>query len=230
MCGVFLRMDALRFAQEAPEVVLHKVQDRGSGKAPSPGPWKDEQLVAQAREGEQWAIEELVGRYQQKVYTMCYHMCAEDDREAEDLTQEAFVKAFRHLGQFRGDASFYTWFYRIVVNVCLDGRRRRRRWQGLFSPWQRRGERGGREEEAVQYPEGTNSFRVLQNKQLSQDIRRSMRALPEKQRLVFQLKIMEGMSIREIAQVLGAAEGTVKSHLFRATRSMREALRDWAQP
>jgi len=223
-------MDALRFAQEAPEVVLHKVQDRGSGKAPSPGPWKDEQLVAQAREGEQWAIEELVGRYQQKVYTMCYHMCAEDDGEAEDLTQEAFVKAFRHLGQFRGDASFYTWFYRIVVNVCLDGRRRRRRWQGLFSPWQRRGESGGREEEAVQYPEGTNSFRVLQNKQLSQDIRRSMRALPEKQRLVFQLKIMEGMSIREIAQVLGAAEGTVKSHLFRATRSMREALRDWAQP
>jgi len=171
-----------------------------------------------------------VGRYQHKVYTMCYHMCAQDDREAEDLTQEAFVKAFRHLRQFRGDASFYTWFYRIVVNVCLDGRRRRRRWQRLFSPLQRRGERGGREEDAVEYPGGTDSFQVVQNKQLSQDIRRSMRSLPEKQRLVFQLKTIEGMSIREIAQVLGTAEGTVKSHLFRATRFMREALREWSEP
>jgi RNA polymerase sigma-70 factor (ECF subfamily) len=225
-----LRMDAIRFAQEAPEVILQKVQDMGSRKAPSPGPWKDEQLVAQAREGEQWAIEELVGRYQQKVYTMCYHMCAEDDREAEDLTQEAFVKAFRHLGQFRGEASFYTWFYRIVVNVCLDGRRRSRRWQRLFSPWQRRGEKGGREEDAVEYPEKTDSFQVLQNKQLSRDIRRSMRSLPDKQRLVFQMKIIDGMSIREIAQVMGSAEGTVKSHLFRATRFMREALSEWSQP
>ena len=223
-------MDAIRVAQEAPEVTLQKVQHMGSRKAPSPALWKDEQLVAQAREGEQWAIEELVGRYQDRVYTMAYHMCAEDHQEAEDLTQEAFLKAFRHLGQFRGDASFYTWFYRIVVNVCLDGKRRRRRWQRLFSPWQRRGEMGERREDLVEYPEGRDSHQVLKDKQLSQDIRQSLRSLPDKQRLVFQLKIIDGMSIREIAQVLGAAEGTVKSHLFRATRSMREALKEWSQP
>jgi RNA polymerase sigma-70 factor (ECF subfamily) len=202
----------------------------GSKKAPSPEPWKDEHLVAQAREGEQWAMEELVSRYQQKVYALCYHMCDEDDREAEDMTQEAFVKAFRHLGQFRGDASFYTWFYRIVANVCLDGRRRRRRWQRLFSPWQWRGERGDRQEDRAEHPEGADSFQVLKNKQLSEDIRRSMRSLPDKQRLVFQLKIMDGMSIREIARVMGAAEGTVKSQLYRATRLKREALREWSLP
>jgi RNA polymerase sigma-70 factor (ECF subfamily) len=223
-------MDAVRFAQEAPEASLQKVQNMGLKKAPSPGRWKDEQLVAQAREGEQWAMEELVVRYQQRVYTMVYHMCGEDDQDAEDLTQEAFLKAFHHLGQFRGSASFYTWFYRIVVNVCLDGRRRRRRWRRLFSPWQGCEENGERAENVAEQPEGTDSFQVFKDKQLSQDIRRSMRSLPEKQRLVFQLKVIDGMGIREIAEVLGAAEGTVKTHLFRATRAMREALKEWSQP
>jgi RNA polymerase sigma-70 factor (ECF subfamily) len=198
----------------------------GSRRDPSPGLWKDEQLAAQAREGDQWAIEELVGRYQQRVYTMAYHMCAGDDQEAEDLTQEAFLKAFRHLGQFRGEAAFFTWFYRIVVNVCMDGKRRHRRWKRLFPPWQRREEKN---EDRVAVSGEKDALQSLKDKQLSEDIRQSMKSLPEKQRLVFQLKIIDGMSIREIAQVLGAAEGTVKSHLFRATRSMREALREWSQ-
>lgn len=71
---------------------------------------------------------------------------------------------------------------------------------------------------------------VLSNKQLSQEIRKALMSLPERQRVAFQLKTLHGMSIREIAQVMGAAEGTVKSHLFRAIHFLREALKDWVKP
>lgn len=224
-------MGALPVSQEACEVRLQK--GRNIALQRHPGAWNDERLVAQAQEGEEWAIEELVNRYQQKVYAIAYHMCAEDGQEAEDLTQEAFLKAFRNLAQFRGESSFYTWLYRIVVNVCLDGKRRQRRRQRIFSPWQRVKGKEDRDEKLKEYPEreeGTDSVKLLKDKQLSQDIRESLKSLPEKQRTVFQLKVIHGMTIREIAQVVGAAEGTVKSHLFRATQFMREALREWSQP
>ena len=71
---------------------------------------------------------------------------------------------------------------------------------------------------------------LLRQKQLSRDVEKSLRSLPEKQRIAFQLKVFQGMSIREIAQVMGTAEGTVKSHLFRATHALRGALKEWAQP
>jgi RNA polymerase sigma-70 factor (ECF subfamily) len=194
-------------------------------------PWKDEQLVTRAQEGEQWAKEELVNRYQQKAYAIAYHMCSEDSEEAQDLTQEAFLRAFRSLGKFRGDASFYTWFYRILVNVCLDGKRRRRMWQRTFLPWRRaKGENGALRAVSEEQPDmrvAMNPIKALSDKQLSKHIRKSLVSLPERQRVAFQLKVLHGMSIREVALVMGAAEGTVKSHLFRATRFLRGELKEW---
>lgn len=76
----------------------------------------------------------------------------------------------------------------------------------------------------------SNPMAALSNKQLAQEIRQALASLPEKQRVVFQLKVIHGMRIREIAKIMGSAEGTVKSHLFRATHFMREALQEWAQP
>ena len=120
---------------KAAEVSLQERQVIDSqGKAP-PMTLRDEELVARIKEGEDWATEELVNRYQQKTYAITCNMCPEDSEEARDLTQEAFLRAFRSLGKFRGDSSFYTWFYRIVVNVCLDSRRRSRRWKLIFSRW-----------------------------------------------------------------------------------------------
>jgi RNA polymerase sigma-70 factor (ECF subfamily) len=75
-----------------------------------------------------------------------------------------------------------------------------------------------------------NPVSALSGKQFAKEIKKSLKALPERQRLVFQLKVLHGMSIREIAQVIGTAEGTVKSHLFRATRFLREELKEWATP
>ena len=219
---------------KAAEVSLQECQDIDfQGKTP-PMTLRDEELVARIREGEDWATEELVNRYQQKTYAIAYHMCGEDGEEAKDLTQEAFLRVFRSLVKFRGDSSFYTWFYRIVVNVCLDSRRRRRRWKQIFSPWRQvqrgKGSEGDVPEEQPDMRDDINPVSALSGKQFAKEIKRSLKALPERQRLVFQLKVLHGMSIREIAQVIGTAEGTVKSHLFRATRFLREELKEWATP
>ncbi|MFQ6079238.1 MAG: RNA polymerase sigma factor [Thermodesulfobacteriota bacterium] len=200
----------------------------------SPTLLKDEELVVRARKSDQWATEEFVKRYQQKAYAIAYHMCSGDSEEAQDLVQEAFLRVFRKIKKFRGDSSFYTWFYRIVVNTCLDGRRRRRRGERIFSLWRpgEREEKPSKEvfEEQPDMGEGNNPMTVLSGKQLIQEIRKALTSLPEKQRVIFQLKVFQGMSIREIALVMGSAEGTVKSHLFRATHSLRTALKDWAVP
>ena len=219
---------------KAAEVSLPERQDIDSqGKAP-PMTLRDEELVARIQEGDDWATEELVNRYQQKTYAIAYHMCSEDGEEAQDLTQEAFLRAFRSLGKFRGDSLFYTWFYRIVVNVCLDSRKRSRRWKLIFSPWRQaqrgKGSPGEIPEEQPDRRDDNNPVSALSGKQFAKEIKKSLKALPERQRLVFQLKVLHGMSIREIAQVIGTAEGTVKSHLFRATRFLREELKEWATP
>ncbi len=190
-------------------------------------PLKDEDLVARARKSDQRAIEDLVHRYQQKAYAIAYHFTDGNVQDAEDFTQEAFLRAFQNLENFRGDSSFYTWFYRILVNVCLDGRRRRSRWQKIFLPWHRDSTDKGLSPEERPDPEAhERSLKTISEKELSRDIRESLKSLPEKQRLAFQLKALHGMSIQEVARVMGTAEGTVKSHLFRATQFLREKFKD----
>ncbi len=195
---------------------------------------KDVELVARAQDGDQMAFEALVRQYQGKAYAIAYNMCSGDSEEAQELTQEAFLRTFRSLKNFRGKSSFYTWFYRILINTCLDSRRRRSRWEGIFSFWRRdKREKASSDEMNAEYPdpkEYSNPMAALNNKQLAQEIRQALASLPEKQRVVFQLKVLHGMRIREIAKIMGSAEGTVKSHLFRATHFMRDALQEWAQP
>lgn len=196
----------------------------------SPSRVKDEDLVLRARSNDQRAIEDLVYRYQQKAYAIAYHFADGNVQDAEDFTQEAFLRAFQNLENFRGDSSFYTWFYRILVNVCLDGRRRRNRWQKIFLPWQRDSRDKGLSPEERPDPEAhERSLKTISEKALSRDVQESLRSLPEKQRLAFQLKALHGMSIQEVARVMGTAEGTVKSHLFRATQFLREKFKDWEE-
>jgi RNA polymerase sigma-70 factor (ECF subfamily) len=196
----------------------------------SPSPSKDESLVARARKNDQKAIEELVHLYQQKAYAIAYHFSDGNMQDAEDLTQEAFLRAFQNLETFRGDSSFYTWFYRILVNVCLDGRRRRSRLQEIFLPWRRESADKGLSPEERPDPEAhERSLKAISEKELRRDIRESLKSLPEKQRMAFQLKALHGMTIQEVARVMGTAEGTVKSHLFRATQFLREKFKDWEE-
>ena len=192
---------------------------------------KDEELVRRAQNDDPWAIEQLVLRYQKKVYQIAYQMLAGDEQEAQDLTQDTFLKAFRNIKRFKGNASFYTWLYRIVINTCLDARRRRRRWKEIFFPW--RLERPKEEtctSSLEDYPDpdkNANPLSMAGKRQLEQDLKKVMNTLSERQRDIFQLKIFHEMSIPEIAQMMNLAEGTVKTHLFRATQVIQKRLKGW---
>ena len=193
----------------------------------------DQELVDRARQDDRWAIEQLIGRYQQKAYRLAFQMCYADEEEAKDRVQEAFFRAFRNLKKFKGKSSFYTWLYRIVVNTCIDAQRRRKRWSQVFFPW-RFGKTENEESNASleDYPdreENSNPLSRLTHHQLEIDVKKALKSLSEKQRAVFQLKVFQEMSIPEIAEIMGLAEGTVKTHLFRATRFIRSQLRKWVE-
>lgn len=200
----------------------------------SPMLLSDEELVARAQKDDAWATEELINRYQQKAYAIAHHMCFGDREQAQDFTQEAFLKVFKNLKKFRGKSTFYTWFYRIVVNACIDGMRRQRRREKILSLWRWGESREASHHEGVEgEPEmeaSINPVQALSGKQMAAKAQEVLQSLSEKQRIVFQLKVFHEMSIREIAKVMKMAEGTVKSHLFRATHVLRDALKEWASP
>jgi RNA polymerase sigma-70 factor (ECF subfamily) len=193
----------------------------------------DEEMVTRAKADDQKAVTELIHRYQPKAYAIAFHLCSEESDEVRDVTQEAFLKAIRSIKKFRGQASFSTWFYRIVVNTCRDFLRRKRKKERLFSLWP--GKPHGNEvsqDNSKEQPDlkGHNDpMAVFTGKQLTREVRNALRALPEKQRVVFQFKVLNEMTIKEIAQVTGSSEGTIKSHLFRATHSLRNVLKDWSE-
>ena len=193
----------------------------------------DEELVRRAQEDDLWAAEQLVRRYQKKVYSLAYHMSFGDRDEALDLTQESFLRVFRSIKRFRGDSSFHTWLYRIVVNACMDARRRRGRWSKVFLS--RRSNENGQTntdsglEDFAMADDKSDPLSAVSSEQLKRDIKKALSALSKKQQIIFQLKVFQEMSIPEIARTMGLAEGTVKSHLFRATQSVRNLLQGWAE-
>ncbi|WP_373500181.1 RNA polymerase sigma factor [Desulfococcus sp.] len=193
----------------------------------------DEALVQKLREGDSAAAEELIRRYRQKGFGIACTLCDGDRDAALDYTQEAFVKVLGSIGSFQGKSSFYTWFYRILVNTCLDGRRKRTRWERLIPGRKNRSRDDSVPEPGVEdYPapeEAGDPYTAVRGGDLARDLDKALEALPEKQRTVFQLKVLHGMALSEIARMTGAAQGTVKTHLFRATRALREALSDWRE-
>ena len=193
----------------------------------------DDDLVARAKADDQGAITELIHRYQPKVHAIAFHLCSEETDEVRDVTQEAFFKALRSMKKFRGQAAFSTWLYRIVVNTCRDFLRRKRKKERLFPLWREKpNDNDVSQDKIKEKPDSkrrNNPMAVFTGKQLTEDVRNALRALPDKQRMVFQFKAFQEMTIKEIAQVTGLSEGTVKSHLFRATHSLRDVLKDWAE-
>ena len=182
----------------------------------------DEELVAWAQKGDRRAFEELVERHKQKAYHIAFDF-ARDREEAKDLSQEAFLKAFTHLNSFDGRSSFYTWFYRILVNLCLDYKRRHKR--GPVDEFDETVEQRIEPSHATANPRAPEQH-VLAG-QLSEKVGRALEALPAKQRTVFILRNHQGLSIKEIAETLQTAEGTVKVHLHRAVAALRRSLAEF---
>ena len=184
-----------------------------------PAEFGDDELVALAQKGDREAFEALVERYKHKAYHIAFDF-TRDREEAKDLSQDAFLRAFTHLRSFDQRASFYTWFYRILVNLCLDQRRRSRRiaWEPLYEKDERSTERNELADSTLSPDRGAMA------KEISHQVGAALDALPPKQRTVFLLRNHQGLSIREIAQVMRTAEGTVKAHLYRAVVALRQRL------
>jgi RNA polymerase sigma-70 factor (ECF subfamily) len=166
-------------------------------------------------------VEELFGRHHGEIYAYLIRMIR-DPELAADLTQDAFVKAYRNLDSFRLESSFYTWLYRIAMNLAIDFvRKRRRRETGGFDEGiATRDDDGGIAE--VHHEDGPS--RQLERKQLFGKIMDAMEQLPEDQRQVILLRELEGLQYKEIADVMGIPEGTVMSRLFYARKKLQKLL------
>jgi RNA polymerase sigma-70 factor (ECF subfamily) len=175
----------------------------------------DTELVVRARQGDEAAFEQLVLRHQRYVFNLAYRVLG-DYTEAEDMAQEAFVRVWRGLSGFRGQARFTTWLYRIVHNLCLN------RLPGL----QRELLQTEPLEEVLADP-GPSPADLFAVREQMAFLHAQLDRLPEKYRLVLTLRYLQHLSYDEIAAALEMPMGTVKTHIHRARRLLRERLSQW---
>ncbi len=183
---------------------------------------EDAALVERVIQNDQAAYRLLVERYQGKIYAVAYGVL-QNREDAREVTQEAFIKAYRNLPGFRRDSSFYTWLYRITVNLAIDFRRKAYR---------------GREtalDEARITPEDAHHTgprplatpsQNYDRKQLGTKIRKAIDSLPHDQRTAIVLREIQGLSYKEIAETMGCAEGTVMSRLYYGRKKLQSILKD----
>lgn len=183
----------------------------------------DAEMVKAVLGGDATAYRGLVEKYQGRVYAMVYGMIRNRE-DARDITQDAFVKAFNNLKSFRLEASFYTWLYRIAMNLAIDVTRKRKRREvsGFEEDIASRDEDGGISEAH----HSDNPRKNLERKQLYDRIMDSLEKLPADQKQVILLRELEGLSYKEISDVMGIPEGTVMSRLFYARKKMQKLLAD----
>jgi RNA polymerase sigma-70 factor (ECF subfamily) len=177
----------------------------------------DAELVARACEGDEAAFEQLVLRHQRYVFNLAYRVLG-DYAEAEDMTQEAFVRVWRGLSGFRGQAQFTTWLYRIVHNLCLNRLPGLRRELLQTEPL----------EEVLADP-GPSPTDLFDTRERLAFLHAQLDRLPEKYRLVLTLRYLQHLSYAEVAAALDMPMGTVKTHIHRARRLLRERLRQWEE-
>jgi len=184
-------------------------------------------LVKRAKEKDLSAFEELVRIHQNKVYALSLQLSGNRD-DAQDLAQEAFIRAFKALGSFRNEADFSTWLHRITVNVWLNSRRKNggKQLVSLDEPY--RGEDGSE----VRYEVASNDgdpLQALEEKDLRGLVRTALDGLSEEHRTVLVLREIEGYSYEEISRMLGCSLGTVKSRISRAREVMRRRMTELAR-
>lgn len=191
------------FAASEPAAVAARARD------------EDRAAVEACQRGEREAFDLLVERYQRSVYRLCYRY-VNNHQDANDMAQEAFLKAYRGIARFRGDSSFSTWIYRIAVNTCLNFRSSRKPTT---------------DELPVGLADGAaGALDHLQRDEQASKVRKAVALLPERQRATLILKIYEDLTHEEVAGILGASVGTVKANLFHALGNLRKLLGGAAKP
>jgi len=167
--------------------------------------------ILESRNGDSEAFEQLVREHQRMIYSLCYRMTG-SAAEAEDLAQETFIHAHRHLGGFRAEARFSSWLYRIALNLCLNWKKRTQRQDRLHEKW-------AEQAEDASGPEtGGEAQRVQQ----------ALLKLPAKQRAAIVLTLYDGLSHAEAAQALTCSETTISWRVFAARGKLRRMLKDLA--
>lgn len=186
-------------------------------------------LILQAQGGDLKSFSALVEIYQERAVTVAYSFLGNFE-DARDLAQEAFIRAHEKISTFKAESRFYTWFYRILANLCKDFLRKKkvRKTISFFT--------GGRDEEdreevSARVPSrAKDAGAILVNEELGEKILKAMERLPFQQKSVFALRYLEELSLAEIAESLKLSEGAVKAHLWQAGQKMKKSLGDYLQP
>jgi RNA polymerase sigma-70 factor (ECF subfamily) len=180
----------------------------------------DQDLVLRVQQGDKSAFDLLVLKYQHKIIQLV-NRYVKDSSEAQDVAQEAFIKAYRALGNFRGESAFYTWLYRIAINTAknyLVSRSRR------SSDYQVDIQDAEQIENAPQLHGMETPERLLFNQEIIETIKTAIENLPEEMRVAIMLREFEGMSYEEIAEAMDCPVGTVRSRIFRAREAIDSKL------
>ena len=205
-------------AGDAPEV-------RPASAAPAPAaPGDDRALVALAQKGDRGAFRTLFERYHRRAYALAFGVVRNQD-DALDVVQDAFIKAHRHLDKFEGQASFYTWLYRIVMNLSIDHLRKHRRQRPVDFTDAALDEAVS-EDALLPKIIGGNPGRALMDKEIRNRIADALGGLSENHRAVLVMRELEGLSYEEMATAMGCSKGTIMSRLFHARKNMQKQLAD----
>ncbi len=191
---------------------------------PSPEPIEESVLVKRARNGDLGAYDDLVRRYQERIYATVYHMTANHE-DANDLAQEAFIKAFQALKSFKGGSSFYTWVYRIAVNKTINFLKQRKH-KSLMS-LDDLDFNAEHDPDLVALISDKTPRREVSLTELQEKLNEAMQKLSEPHRLVVTLHDVQGLSHEEIAEIMECNIGTVRSRLFYARQQLQAHLSDY---
>ncbi|MHC4387773.1 MAG: RNA polymerase sigma factor [Planctomycetota bacterium] len=186
----------------------------------------DAVLIEQSRRGDSTAMERLIIRYQNRIYNVILKICGNTD-DAAELTQDTFVKIIENLDRFEGRSSFYTWAFRIAVNLTFNYCQRNVRlgYRRLDAEGEGHGQQAKSQlKELLSDNSSPNPAVAVQNKELCEIVAETLMKLDDTQRTVIVLRDIEGMDYAQIAKVLGIELGTVKSRLSRARNNLRQIL------
>lgn len=175
----------------------------------------DSHIISEVRAGNNWLYAELVRRYQRQVYSTIANLIGRCD-ELEDIGQEVFVRFYKSIHTFRGDSAVATYLTRIAINLSLNEIRRRKNWRNIFNRMY-----DAEDKEVVNIPDGTNN---TENDILKEHLEMALNRLSPDFKTVVVLRLVEGYSVEETAEILGIASGTVMSRLSRAQQKLRKYL------
>jgi len=185
----------------------------------------DRELVERVQAGDEAAFKELFERYHRRAFAVAFGV-VKNKQDALDIVQDGFIKVHRHIGNFQGSSSFYTWLYRIVMNLSIDHVRRNKKGKDLDYDDKVRRDSGDIAGDGTLLPSilDGNPRKTVLRKELSEAIQAALDELPEYHRAVILLREVEGLSYEEMAKVLDVPKGTIMSRLFHARKKMQAAL------